>query len=174
MSGFPEGLDRSRHSELSGRAVEPWVRRAILAVFLAVAVLALANVLGQRSGDTTASASGARINLNVPTTVRGGLLFQARIDVFANTAIDHPRLVLDRGWAEGMQLNTIEPAPVGQTSRDGRLVFSYDALKAGDHMTVWVQFQADPTYTGRRALGLELDDAETPVVRLNHTLHVLP
>jgi uncharacterized membrane protein YcaP (DUF421 family) len=27
-------------------------------------------------------------------------------------AIDHPRLVLDQGWLEGMQFSSAEPAPV--------------------------------------------------------------
>jgi hypothetical protein len=174
MSDYPEGLEPERHRDLAGRKIEPWARRGILVAFLAMVVLALVNVFGQKADDTSAAAAAARINLNAPSTVRGGLLFQGRIDVFANSDIDHPRLVLDQGWLEGMQINTIEPTPVGEASRDGRLVLSYDALAAGDHMTVWVQFQVDPTYTSDRSLGLELDDAETLVARLDHTLHVLP
>jgi len=174
MSGYPQGLDRAKHRELAGRGVEPWVRRGILVAFLAVAVLALANVFGQETAKTTAAAPAARVSLDAPTTVRGGLLFQGRIEVVANTDIDHPRFVLDRGWLEGMQINTIEPSAAGEASRDGRLVLSYDALEAGDRMTVWFQFQADPTYTGRHSLGFELDDADTRLARLDHTLHVLP
>jgi hypothetical protein len=32
-------------------------------------------------------------------------------------------LVLDSGWGEGVTINTIEPSPVGEASRDGKLVF---------------------------------------------------
>jgi hypothetical protein len=171
---YPDELDAGRHRDLAGRVVEPWARRGILLAIVGVIVLALLNVFGQEAEDTTAAAPTATVTLNAPDTVRGGLLFQARIEISASSDVDHPRLVFDRGWLDGMQINTIEPSAVGEASRDGRLVLSYDTLAAGDHMTVWIQFQADPTYTGRRSLGFELDDADTPVARLNHTLHVLP
>lgn len=171
---YPDHLDAERHRDLTGRNIEPWARRGILLALLVVIVLALLNVFGQQAEDTTAAAPAATVSLNAPDTVRGGLLFQARITIRASSDIDHPRLVFDRGWLDGMQINTIEPGAVGEASREGRLVLSYDKLAAGDRMTIWIQFQADPTYTGRRSLGLELDDADTPVARLKHTLHVLP
>jgi hypothetical protein len=106
--------------------------------------------------------------------VRGGLFFESRVEIRAVDAIDHPRLVLDPGWLEGMQFNSIEPAPVGEASRGRRVVFSYDALKAGDTMTVWLQFEVNPTTVGRQPYGIELDDAETPVARLERGLTVFP
>jgi hypothetical protein len=174
MSDYPDALDPDRHRDLRGRFTELWIRRAIVGLLFVAVVLALLNVFGQETSDTTAAAPAARIKLNTPDTVRGGLLFQTRIDVYASSDIDHPRLVFDRGWLEGMQVNTIAPAAVGESSRDGRLVLSYDALAAGDQLTVWIQFQADPTYTGKRSQVLELDDAETPLAHIDHTLHVLP
>jgi hypothetical protein len=174
VSDYPDHLDAVRHRELQGRLREPWMRRLILTVFLATIALALANVFGQQSGVTTAAVPSAVLSVDAPTTVRGGLLFQARIEVVAHSAIDHPRLVLDEGWLQGMQVNTIEPSPVGEASRDGRAVLSYDGLAAGDRLVVWFQFQSDPTYTGSREQDIELDDADTPVARIDRTLHVLP
>jgi hypothetical protein len=73
-----------------------------------------------------------------------------------------------------MQVNSIEPAPASESSRDGQLVLSYDKLAAGDLLRIWFQFEVDPTSAGRRPYGIELDDAATRLVRLPHTLTVLP
>ena len=53
--------------------------------------------------------------------------------------------MLDEGWVEGMQVDSIEPAPADEESRDGRLVLSYAALGAGDVLKVWLQFEVNPT-----------------------------
>lgn len=174
MPELPDQLQIGRHRDLVGRAKEPWARRVVLLAMAVALALALANVFGQEAQTTSAAPPAASFSVNAPNTVRGGLLFQARIEVRANTAIDHPRLVLDPGWLEGMQINTIEPGPVGESSRDGRLVLSYDKLASGDRLTVWFQFQSDPTYAGNRDQGIELDDAEVPLARVERTLHVLP
>jgi hypothetical protein len=105
---------------------------------------------------------------------RGGLFFQSRLDVRAARGIEHPRIVLDRGWVEGMQVNSIEPAPVSEATRDGRVVLSYDALEAGDLLQVWFQFEVNPTNVGRRPYAVELDDAERPLARLSPDITVWP
>jgi hypothetical protein len=106
--------------------------------------------------------------------VRGGIFFQARVEVRAVRAIEHPRLVLDEGWVEGMQVNSIEPAAESESSRGGRIVLSYGELAAGDVLRVWLQFEVDPTNVGRRPYGIELDDAEQPLARIERTIRVLP
>jgi hypothetical protein len=151
-----------------------WARRAVLGLFAVVAILALANVFGQKTQTTTAQGPAARLALEAPERVRGGLLFQARLDLRALRDIQHPRLVLARGWTEGLQVNSIEPGAMGESSRDGDLVLSYDRLAAGDRMVVWFQFQADPTAPGKRPFDLEVDDAEQPIARLERTIRVLP
>jgi hypothetical protein len=41
-------------------------------------------------------------------------------------------------------------------------------------LRVWLQFEVNPTNVGRRSLALELDDAETPVARIERDIRVLP
>jgi hypothetical protein len=145
-------------------------RRSVMTVFAAISLLALGGAFGQRA--TTSEAAG--MTLQAPETVRGGLFWQARIDIRAPRAIEHPRLVLADGWLEGMQVNSIEPAAESESSRDGRLVLSYGKLAAGDRLTVWLQFEVNPTNVGRRSLALELDDGTTPVARIDRDIRVLP
>jgi len=151
-----------------------WVRRAFIAAFVVIAALGLANVFGQRTSRSATQAPTASLRLTAPTTVRGGLFFQSRVEIGARTALQHPRLVLDHGWTEGMQVNSIEPNPVSEAGRDGRVVLSYDALDAGERLVVWLQFEVNPTNVGRRSYGLELDDAETKIAAIDRDITVLP
>jgi hypothetical protein len=151
-----------------------WVRRAAMAAFAVIALLALAGVFGQGGSTTRAAGPQATMSLGAPKTVRGGLFFQARVEVRALRDVEHPRFVLARGWTEGLQVNSIEPSAATESSRDGKLVLSYDKLSAGDRMTIWFQFQVDPTAPGRRDLSIELDDAEQPIARIPRKLTVMP
>ncbi len=96
--------------------------------------------------------------------MRGGLYFQSRVEVLAHRAIEHPRLVLDEGWVEGMQVNSVEPG-AGERGLPRRpVVFSYGAPRApATGSTVWMQFEVDPTNVGHRSYGLQLDDETQPL-----------
>ncbi len=151
-----------------------WARRAVLTIFAAIALLGLLGVFGQATTQTATSTPAAVLSVNAPEAVRGGLFFQSRVEVLARRAIAHPRLVLDEGWVEGMQFNSNEPQPVGEASRDGKVVFSYDTLDAGDRLVVRLQYEVNPTNVGHRPYGLELDDAETQVAAVHRWMTVFP
>jgi hypothetical protein len=157
-----------------GETIGLWTRRTVMTVFAAIALLGLLDVFGQATTQTVASAPGAVLRVTAPEAVRGGLFFQSRVEIRAVRAIEHPRLVLDEGWIEGMQVNSIEPSPVGEASRDGRVVLSYDAVDAGERLVVWLQFEVDPTSTGHRPYGLELDDGETKLAAVHRDITLFP
>jgi hypothetical protein len=163
-------LGRDERGERIGLAT----RRVVMSGFAAIALLALLGVFGQRPHPSTANGPAATLRLDAPRAVRGGLYFQARMDITATQAVQHPRLVLGGGWLEGMQVNSIEPQPQSENSRQGKLELSYGSLQPGDVMRVWAQFQVDPTNVGRRSFAVELDDAETKLVRVDRDLTVLP
>jgi hypothetical protein len=151
-----------------------WTRRAVLAIFAIVSLLGLLDVFGQGTTQTAASTPAAVLRVTAPQAVRGGLFFQSRVEVRARRAIAHPRLVLDEGWVEGMQFNSIEPNPVSEASRDGRVVLSYDGLDAGRRLVVWMQFEVNPTSAGHRSYALELDDADTKIAAIDRHITVFP
>jgi hypothetical protein len=161
-------------AERRGIVVALWTRRSVIALFTAIPILGLLNVFGQRTSASTAQAPAATLRVTAPSAVRGGLFFQSRVEIRARRALQHPRLVLDEGWTEGMQVNSVEPNPIGETGRDGRVVLSYDALDAGERLVVWLQFEVNPTNLGHRSYGLELDDAETEVAAVHRHLTVFP
>jgi hypothetical protein len=151
-----------------------WTRRAILTVLAIVPVLALTGILGQRATDSQAAGARATLALRAPETVRGGLFFESRVQVHVLGRIQHPRLVLDQGWLEGMQINSIEPSAQDEDSRNGRLVLAYATWLPGERKTIWLQFQVNPTNVGHRSYGIELDDANVKLARIDRTLTVLP
>lgn len=157
-----------------GERVGLWGRRAVLTIGAIVPIAALLNVIGQQPVDSTVTGGTARVQLSAPKTVRGGILFQSRLRIDASRAIDHLRLVFDDGWFEGMQISSVEPQPANEASRNGRVVFSYGRLRAGDRLVVWIQSQVDPTKPGRRKYGLTLQDSTTDIARLNRDITILP
>ena len=169
-----EGLDLARARDLEGRHGHPWIRRAVLALLVVPVVLGLSGALGQGTATRSASSPQAQVALDAPSVVRGGLLWRARITVRALRTVRFPRLILGPGYADGMQINTIEPAPTGEAGRGPRLVLSYDELRRGDELVVYLQFQTDPTTSGRQDAAVALDDATRPLARVEHTITVLP
>jgi hypothetical protein len=149
-------------------------RRITMCLLAVVPLLALLDVFGQKPTSTIAATPRARMELIAPEAVRGGLFFQSRIEIHALDRIAHPRLILDEGWLEGMQVNSIEPAPGDEESRDGRLALSYTTLEKGDVLKVWLQFEVDPTRVGRQPYGLELDDDQERIAFIDHDLTVFP
>ncbi len=140
----------------------------------AVIVAALAGVFGQQHETAHAETSAASVTVRAPTRIRGGLFFQGRIDIVARQAIKRPRIVLGPAWTEQMQLNTLEPAPTGESTSAGKLELEYDALAPGDHFTVWLQYEANPTGFGTRDRSVTLLDDAAPLARVPGDLTALP
>ena len=174
MEDLPHGLQRDRHVELAGRRGEPRVRRVVIGLLAVVVVAALLGVVGQRHGTVRAQAAAAALTVNAPERVRGGVFFQGRIDIVARARIGTPRIVLGEGWTEEMQLNTLEPAPASESSNAGQLELEYDPLHTGDHLTIWLQFEVNPTGAGRRDRGVTLLDGERVIARAPAEITVLP
>jgi hypothetical protein len=170
----PDGIVLRRHRDLQGRRWHPWLRRGLLALIALVLVLALFDVFGQGTSTTRAEAEAATLSVAAPGAVRGGLLFQARITTVAHTELRDATLVLNQAWINGLTVNTIEPGPLNEASRDGNLVFDLGHLPAGSKHVLYLDYQVNPTTVGSRTLRLELQDGETPVTSLERTLRIFP
>jgi hypothetical protein len=168
----PEGLDSGRVVDLAGRRAHPMVRRSALLLFGVWSLLALANVFGQHPVTSHASAPFASLEVQSPTRLRGGLLFQTRITVRAHTRITHPTLVMQHGWFEQMSINSIVPNPTTNSTDDGVMRMGLPGLRAGHSSTLWIYFQVNPTNVGHRSedVVLEGDHGERVVVRRSVTV----
>jgi hypothetical protein len=167
-------LPPDRHLDLAGRGYEPWVRRAVLVLFLALVALGLANVFGQKAATSSAAGAAAELTIEAPDRLRAGVLGQGTIRVDAARRVAQPRLVLDEGWIDGMTINTISPEAADQGTDEGRPVLSYDELPAGDSLTVRISYQVNPTTIGSRPGGVVLLDGDREIARVDRTIVVFP
>jgi hypothetical protein len=174
VADIPDTIVLKRDRDLAGRNWEIWLRRGLFALLPAVVVLALVNLFGQRPSSSTRTSAAAALKLYAPSRVRGGLLFQARFHVSARRDLKKAVLVLDPGWLEGMTVNTIEPAPVNEASRNGRLSLDLGHIPAGGSHLLFIQFQVNPTNVGHRRQTAQLFDGETKLLQLDHTITVFP
>ena len=164
---IPEHRDNPRH-------VERWCRWLLVAALTILAVLGLANVFGQTPSETRATGSGATLAVSAPDDLRGGLFFQGRFEVVSERDLEKPTLVLSPDWFDGIHLNTIEPEPTGTTPENGGVGLEYDPLAAGEVLTVYLEFQVNPTTTGRRAQWAELRDGDRTLARVERPVTIFP
>jgi hypothetical protein len=170
----PEGLTFERHRDLAGRERRPILREVLLGVLCAFLVLGLLNVFGQEETVDVAEASAARFEVSAPSKLRGGLFFEARYRVEAIEEIENATVVLDPGWLGDITLNTVEPAPIGEASRDGRIALELGRIPAGDQYILYLHFQVNPTAYGSRSQDVELYDGERLLVSFDRDAIVWP
>ena len=120
------------------------MRRSLLGLVVVLVLLALFDVFGQSPSTTSAAAAAATLHVDSPGAVRGGLLYQARFTIEAHEDLKNATLVLDPGWLEGMTVNTIEPSPVGEASRDGKLALELGHVPAGEKYVLFLAAPGQP------------------------------
>jgi hypothetical protein len=174
VANAPDGLVLKRHRDLDGRAWHPLLRRALVALLVVVILLALLGFFGQSPSTTKAQASPATLEVNAPRTVRGGLLFQARFTIQAHAELKDAILVLGRGWIDGLTLNTMEPGPLNEASRNGSLSLDLGHLPAGAKHVLYIDYQVNPTTISSRTLRVELNDGTERILTLSRPLRILP
>ncbi len=73
-----------------------------------------------------------------------------------------------------MSVNSIEPNPASESTRNGSVVLSYGKLPAGRTLIVWIYFQVNPTNVGKRREDVELDDGSIAIARVHRSLTIFP
>ena len=175
MADVPDYIVLTRHRDLVGLRRRPWPRDVVLALLALFALLGLLDVFGQRPQTANVSAQAARFQVYGPTHLRGGLLFSARFRVTAERNVKNAILVLDPGWLEGMAVNTIEPSPIAETSRDGKLALRLGHVPRGQTYTLYMQFQVNPTNVAwRRPAGVTLLDGPRTLARIDRSYTIYP
>jgi hypothetical protein len=174
VADVPDRIDLAKHRDLKSWVYNRPARYAILTAIGAVIVLGLFNVFGQKPSTTTVDSRAASLEVYAPAHLRGGLLWEARFTIRAHEDLTHAVLQLEPGWIEGMQINTIEPSPIAETSRNGSLVMTLGPVKKGTHYTLYMEFQVIPTNIGTRSADTVLYDADEKLVTIDRDVTVYP
>jgi hypothetical protein len=173
MADVPDTIVLKRDRELEGREWNIWLRRGILTLIGALSIAALLNVFGQRTVTARADSPVADLTLDAPTTLRAGVLWQARFTIHAKQEIKDARLVLG-GWARGQTINTIEPSPIGEASVDGRVGFDLGHVRVGHRYVLFMNFQTNPTYFGNARRTTDLYDGSTHLLAIDQSTTTYP
>lgn len=174
MARAPEQLTLARNRDLEGGEHRPYVRWALLTLLGLFLLAGLANAFGQHPSTTTGSADGVQLEVYSPSRLRGGLYFMSRFTITAEREMKAATLVLDPGWLEGITLNTVEPSPVGEANRDGKLAFDLGHVPAGTKHVLFLHSQVNPTEVGRRSQDVQLLDGDEPLLHLDRTVTIFP
>jgi hypothetical protein len=174
VSDIPEGIVLERHRDHEGRDWHIWLQRTIVLLLFGFVVAALANVFGQVPTTIHATTPAARMELYAPDSVRGGLLYETRLRIRAYREIKNAILVLDGGWLEGYTLNSLEPSPLSEASRNGKLVFTIGHIGAGRLYTLYMEFQVNATNVGIHHQGIVLLDGQQRLAELHRTVTTFP
>lgn len=173
MAEAPDLLTLRRNRDDAGRQETP-IRRVLLGLLALFLLAGLLNVFGQRPDTSEAAVPAASLKVYAASHVRGGLYYEARFTITARRNLENATLVLDPGWAEGITINTVEPSPVGEASRDGKLVFELGHIRAGTSYIFFLQLQVNPTNVGRRDQDVALYDGDTFLTKVDRKVTVFP
>ena len=174
VADIPDRIVLKHHRDLEGARHLIWYRRGLVALLTVFLVLGVGNVFGQRPAGTTVDSPEASLELYAPTKIRGGVFFEARFTITAHHEVKNALLQLSPGWQESLQMNTIEPVPLAQGSRDGDLLFTLGHIPAGRKYRLFVQFQVNATNVGRRNADVTLYDGAKKLVHIHRRLTVYP
>lgn len=174
MASAPDALTFSRHRDRRGHRGDQWIRRGGLVLLTLIVILALLNVFGQRPETSTASAASARLQLYAPSTVRGGLLYTARLRIDARTDLKNAIVVFAPGWADQYTFNGVSPQPVSEGSENGKISFTLGHIPQGKHYTLFVSLQVNPTNVGHHGQTVWLYDGQTELAAIHHEITIWP
>jgi hypothetical protein len=173
VADTPQSLTLAENRDAT-EVYELSARRLFFGLLTVVLLLGLANAFGQSPTGSRVESAAATLEVSAPDDVRGGIYFQGRLRVRAHESIEKPTLVLDSGWAESMHINTIEPSPVEEASRDGDIALEFAPVAAGDLLTVYLQFQVNPNNVGVRSQDVRLYDDTELLATAERTVHIWP
>jgi hypothetical protein len=173
VSDIPDELTLKVNCDREGKR-DVLARRIAVGAITVFLALALLNLFGQRPSTSAAEADAATLEVYAPERVRGGLFYEARFTIDARQEVEEATLLLDPGWVEGITINTVEPAPIGEASRDGKLVFELGRIPGGEKHVFYLQLQVNPTNVGHRSQDVRLYDGDELLATIDRSITVFP
>jgi hypothetical protein len=174
MAQAPQTLTLKTSRDRGNWWQSPWLRRVLLLLPVAMVVVALLNVFGQRMVTARSTSPEATLSVTAPERARSGVIYAARFRVAAHAELKKATLVLGPGWADGYTVNGQAPQPLSQGSSDGRLVYGFGHIPAGHTLVFWLSLQVNPTTVGRHRQSVSLYDGQRLLATVHRNVFVFP
>ena len=170
---FPDGISAT-HLRTGSPFGGP-LRWFMLVALGAILLAALLGVFGGLKNPTvTASGTAATLRVNAPAVLRSGEFFEMRLGLAARRPIAKPVIAVAEPYWRDITINTMTPAPAGESFEDGFFVFEFDPLDAGKSIELKVDGQINPSLFGGTAGAVEARDGERTLARAAMELRVFP
>jgi hypothetical protein len=174
VAAAPQGLTLGTNRDRKNWWQSVWIRRALLAIPIVIALAGLLNRFGQRPTASIATAASAKLTVVAPTHGRSGLIYAARFQIDARKELKKATLILDSGWADGYTVNGQAPQPLSQGSSNGKLNFGFGHIPAGKRVTFWLSLQINPTTIGRHRQDVRLYDGNELIAVVKRSIWIFP
>jgi hypothetical protein len=102
------------------------------------------------------------------------LIYTARFRIDALREIKRAVLVLGPGWAAGYTFNGAAPQPASESSANGQLSLTLGKIASGQHYTLYVSLQVNPTTVGNPAQTVWLYDGNKALITIHRHILIWP
>ena len=172
MPRYPDGLGAFHERDRPVRRMVNWIA---LFGLLALLVLAATGLLGGGSRPVSSVRTpAADLAVKTPSVLRSGMFFEAQIRMNAKQPITKPVLAISESYWRDITINTILPAATGEKSEDGMVLLEFEAMDAGDVLTLKIDGQINPSLFAGTQGRIELRDGERVLAAVPVGMTVLP
>lgn len=165
--------------EISTRRIRwaRFLRRVFFLLICGILVAGALNELGVKSGEATASGGGYEMTVTYDERTRPGLAITLEVELRRQGGFTGSvALSMTAAYFDSLDLNSVDPEPLGGTSTADEEILYFEAPKTGDTMAVGFDARIQPNVQARR-LKLTvsvLDDAGRPLASTRIETLVMP
>jgi hypothetical protein len=149
-------------------------RRAFLGVLAVFLALGFANVFGVRTTTASATGGGYTLRVTYPSVSRPGLATPWSVEIRRPGGFREPvTLATTFSYFDIFDRNTLDPEPSSSTTAGDRIVWELDP-PLGDTLTVTLDGQIEPDWSGGRKAVTAILEGGEEVVSVSYRTRILP
>jgi hypothetical protein len=150
---------------------------SILSLLVLGGLLALAatgSLGGDKNPTTTKMGDAVSVDVNIPSVIRNGQVFETRIAITALQPLSDVVIAVEPSLWRDFTVNSMIPAATAERYKNGFYQFSYGALGRGERLFVKVDSQINPALFGGTSGQLAILNKDVEIARIPLSIQVLP
>jgi len=129
---------------------------------------------GGHNAARTTNGDAVRLMVNMPTVIRNGEFFEARITITPLRDMQDLTLAISPSLWRDLTMNSMVPQATDEKFEDGAFRFSYGKAEAGKPLLVKLDFQINPSLFGGTAGTIGVYDGKQKLVEQPMKMKVRP